>query len=322
MHWYDDGLNAVHMSALARMTREERRLLIFLGAGLSFGAARLKGRAVFDDNDGRHDMGRAKRAAPPPPATPDSRAWDDDGKPLPSWTWLISRMHQQLAIRCASGTEKADLDAFFASEGPLDCAELFRKSVGDINYREFLQEQFDARRHDLYPTPSHFALVALDLPLLFTTNFDELLETAHVRAALELTVSSDEAEFQGNRAASPERHLVKLHGTISRGQTIVLTRSDYAHACRVRREMFGHLRSELARSAFLFVGFSLTDPNFNVLLDDVHDALGGNAPANYTVQAGRNAVKARYLEALGVNTVWLDDWNNLPDFLYRLGPDA
>lgn len=31
-------------------------------------------------------------------------------------------------------------------------------------------------------------------------------------------------------------------------------------------------------------------------------------------------MKRRYLESLGVNTVWLEDWNYLPDFLRRINP--
>ena len=40
----------------------------------------------------------------------------------------------------------------------------------------------------------------------------------------------------------------------------------------------------------------------------------------YTVEGRRNAIKDRYLRSLGVNTVWLDSWNDMPEFLTRLRP--
>jgi len=45
-----------------------------------------------------------------------------------------------------------------------------------------------------------------------------------------------------------------------------------------------------------------------------------NMPASYTVQGRRNSIKERYLRSLDVNTVWLDGWNLLPDFLNRINP--
>jgi hypothetical protein len=38
------------------------------------------------------------------------------------------------------------------------------------------------------------------------------------------------------------------------------------------------------------------------------------------VQGRRNPVKERYLRSLDVNTIWLDSWNALPDFLIRINP--
>ena len=84
--------------------------------------------------------------------------------------------------------------------------------------------------------------------------------------------------------------------------------------------MLGFLRGELAETSFLFVGFSLSDPNFNLLHDDIRLVYGMNVPASYCVQGRRNSVKDRYLRSLDVNTIWLDSWNDLPDFLTRINP--
>ena len=61
--------------------------------------------------------------------------------------------------------------------------------------------------------------------------------------------------------------------------------------------MLNFLRSEMVETAFLFVGFSLSDPNFNLLHDDIRLVYGMNAPASYTVQGRRNPVKERYLRS-------------------------
>jgi hypothetical protein len=294
MRWHEDALNREHVGRLRETLTDKTRVLAFLGAGLSYGAARLSAKAGFEDHA------------------------RDEGLPLPSWPQLISRMRRQVELR-SNDADKPFVDDFFQYEGPLDCAELHRRTVGEQNYSEFLREQFDTTRHPFINiTESHRAVMRLDLPLLFTTNYDQLLEETYRRADLQLEVSATEESFKANLPRRPKRHLVKMHGSIENVTTVVLTRSDYAKSRSLRREMFHSLRGELARSTFLFIGFSLSDPNFNLIYDDVRDSLGMVAPVCYTVQGRRDPVKQRYLESLGVNTIWLGTWNYLPDFLHRI----
>lgn len=312
--WYEDPGNAALVHRLRAAVAEHGRLMVFLGAGLSFGAARFQSRATFDydryDRWWPHDFSLAD-------LTP-----DDDGRPLPSWPWLINRMCREILIRSPQ-EEHGSLRAFFIEEGPLDCAQLFRQTVGEASYREFLVAQFDTSRQQfINATESHTALVRLDLPLLFTTNYDELIEAAYLSAGQSLRVSITEEQFRARRAERPRRHLVKLHGSIDQPDTIVPTRLDYARARAERTEMLSALRNEMIDTAFLFVGFSLSDPNFNLIHDDIRLVYGMNLPASYTVQGRRNPVKERYLGSLGVNTVWLDSWNDMPDFLTRINPSV
>ena len=310
--WHEHGVNAGLIRRLRAAIGAGGRVLVFLGAGLSFGSARQGGRATFD-NEKYHRY-------PPFDFPESSLSSNDDGLPLPSWPWLVSRMQEQLVMHAESGEHEA-LQKFFRDEGPLDCAQLFRQTVGEANYREFLLSQFDAGRHPfIEPTPSHAALVDLELSLIFTTNYDELIEAAHLQAGVHLRVSISEEQFVARRADKPLRHLVKLHGSIDQPDTIVLTRSDYAKSRIERKEMLASLRSDMAEASFLFVGFSLSDPNFGLLHDDIRLVYGMNTPASFTVQGRRDPVKQRYLLSMDVNTIWLDGWNDLPGFLRRINP--
>lgn len=312
--WHEDTGNADLLRRIRVVLAGQGRLLIFLGAGVSFGAARLRSRATFDydryDRWWPHDFPHADLAP------------DDDGLPLPSWPWLVSRMCREIMAQSPPEKYQA-LRTFFIEEGPLDCAQLFRQTVGEANYREFLVSQFEMSCQPfIQVTPSHAALVRLDLPLLFTTNYDELIEAAYLQAGQQLRVSVSEEQFKARRGETPARHLVKLHGSIDQPDTIVLTRSDYARARADRKEMLGFLRSEMVETSFLFVGFSLSDPNFGLLHDDIRLVYGLNLPASYTVQGRRNPVKQRFLRSLDVNTVWLDSWNEMPDFLNHINPSV
>ena len=69
-------------------------LMVFLGADLSFGAARLESRATFDYD--RYDRWRP-HGFPFADLMP-----DDDGLPVPFWPWLLSVpvVYQEMVVQC------------------------------------------------------------------------------------------------------------------------------------------------------------------------------------------------------------------------------
>ena len=217
--------------------------------------------------------------------------------------------------------KKRLLDKFFKEEGPLDCAELFWEYTQGPIYWDFLQRQFGSKSDDRHRlTPSHHALTSLPIKRVFTTNYDELIETAYYAKGIQIRVSSSTRDFMDHRAMQDSHHRIKLHGTIAHPDTIVLTRSNYAKSRQERTEMFRYLTDQFEYASFLFVGFSLLDPNFNILFDEAHYARGGKNPVSYLVQGRKDQLREAYLSSLGINTIALEDWNQLPSFLKAINP--
>lgn len=282
----------------ARLERDATAVMIFLGAGLSFGVGRRLGRGTFET---------------PPPLHDDSR--------FPSWPLLIDRMKQELVASATDDEEANDIARFMDREEYLDGAQLYRLLVGEARYNEFLSTQFLTQPEDATRlTPSHKALTDLPVSELFTTNYDGLIELAYERWDGQLAVSSRPREFLEQQPTRPEHHLIKLHGTWDEPETIVLTRDDYARSRMERAEMFKHLAQETRFATFLFVGFSLKDPNFNLIRDEARMVMGENLPDSYLVQQWVSPLVRRYLENLGVKVVELFTWNELPAFLQRINP--
>jgi len=314
----DDGLlpmsrpRSVFLSHDARQARYERltrelrdqlsddagSVMIFLGAGLSFGVSRRLGRASFQT---------------PPPLADEER--------FPSWPLLIDRMRRELDATAESDAERRLYETFFAEHEALDAAQLFRLEAGDERYAAFLQRQFATQPEDAERlTPSHEALVQLPVRELLTTNYDRLIELAFERWHTDLSVSVEPDEFLATRARHPARHLIKLHGSIERPASIVLTRDDYARSRLERVEMLRHLGQQARFDAFLFVGFSLTDPTFNTIRDEARAVMGDAMPTSYLVQQRTDPVTSRYLQALDVEVIELFSWNELPRFLRDINP--
>jgi hypothetical protein len=318
MAWFEKGANKTHVERLRDLMAEagHRRIVMFLGAGLSFGASR-RGRKGLAERDlwgplshGSSDQDDERR--------PEVIINDDD-EPFPTWSRLKSRMRRELAD--LEGLDQASLNRFFRASDPLDSAQLFRNVVGDANYFQFLRRQYQPSSPvDYWITPSHEELVALELPIIFTTNYDDLIERAYAHHRQIVTVSSTAEEFIAHIQAKPKSHLVKVHGTIGTPRTVVLTRDDYARARLERKRIYEHLRFDIEQTTYLFVGFSLSDPNVNILLDDARLETGGDVPPAYTVQGLYDRATDDYYRSMGINVVWIGTWDILPSFLRAINP--
>jgi hypothetical protein len=106
-----------------------------------------------------------------------------------------------------------------------------------------------------------------------TTNYDSLYEDAcrstdatclripweaHMLSNLLQQSSQAHAVSVADNRALPI-HLLKLHGCISRPETIVLTRQDYMRYEDKGRALRGVVQQELLYKDVLFIGCSMTD---------------------------------------------------------------
>ena len=296
-NWIEDEQNSRLVADIRdRIAGGKADVLIFLGAGLSYGVDR--GRVLFEFHD------------------------YDDGRRFPSWPMLVSRMRDRVASLPEFNERESEVERFFKEQSAIDCAELFREKVGKANYYDFLREQFVTKPTDSkLLTASHRKLTRLPVNTIFTTNYDELIELAFRSTGSDVRVSSTPAEFDAHRQEKDLVHLVKLNGSIDRPDTTILCRMDFAKARRERTEMLTHLSQELKSCTFLFVGFSLSDPNFTLIHDDARLATNDDMPIRYLVQGRRDLVKEAYLRSMGVNTITLDWWESLPEFLSAINPD-
>ena len=117
------------------------------------------------------------------------------------------------------------------------------------------------------PDPLHRALVELPIRIIITTAYDDRLEAA-LRAAGRpfLSVVRDtDVPFD-----DPDRvQLIRLHGTVSQPDSLVLTEDDAA-------DLFGRLpvitkilQGHFASKTLLFLGYRLADPHFLALYNQV-----------------------------------------------------
>lgn len=203
-----------------------------------------------------------------------------------------------------------------------EAAEMARYRLGELAVNDYLFKRFSTFR----PGTAHLALVQLPWDVIYTTNFDTLIEeaskspTANSAGKLRPILSM---HYEGDDLSTMTEEDIpyyKLHGSVDLANTkigrLVLTKDDYRFYDRYRRPLFKRLARDLSSRTFVFVGYSLADDNFRAILDDCRTELGAlMLPRSYAVQRSFSSVQEVF---------WLEKYNiqlvssDAPSFLEML----
>jgi hypothetical protein len=144
------------------------------------------------------------------------------------------------------------------------------------------------------PSPMLRALAQLDFPVVITTNYDQLFEKAlrdsgkEPRVAIYTPRLEETTDYRKPTAQSPI--VFKIHGDISRPETVVITDEDYIDfVLRMsNKEPYDplprRLKVYLTDWTTLFVGYSLLDYNLRLLFKTLRWKIdNANVPDMYSV---------------------------------------
>jgi hypothetical protein len=179
------------------------------------------------------------------------------GAGLPLWSELLDRLARRAAMDESDRTALRKLPA-------LDQAAVIEKRLGGPDdLRAAVRELSSGDQYGL----THALLASLPVREVVTTNYDELFELAW--------------EARGRRSSvlpyrlwpNADAWVLKMHGSVSRPEDIVLTREHQIGYEERHAALAGIVQTLLLTRHMLFVGFSLSDDNFHRIADDVRRVL-------------------------------------------------
>lgn len=203
---------------------------------------------------------------------------------LPNWPQLLQRMIEWCESHGVTLSNRADIEGIIRKNDLPSAADVLRDRMGEDKYRAFMEEVF--LRSDLKPTEVHRLLAELPFAGLATSNYDPLVESGYreVHSGKPLEVFTQVDYEQLAKALREKKPFVlKAHGTIERFETIVLGKSDYSRLIHESPGYRTFLRALFTSMTVLFIGFSMTDPELLLLLDELKTIFKGHAVPHYAL---------------------------------------
>ncbi|MDP9051026.1 MAG: SIR2 family protein [Acidobacteriota bacterium] len=189
------------------------------------------------------------------------------GLSMPDWDDLTKILEQQAATPFGSP--------------PLVVAQRYQDKFGRVQLIEAIREALHPE--NARPGHAHRAFAKLPFDTIYTTNFDLLLEEAYRQELRPFRSLAGELQlpFHAGRTASS---IVKMHGDLRHEEHIIATQNDYDAFLSKYPVVATHLSAMLITRTPLFIGYSLSDPDFKKIREVVRTRLGDFERMSYVVQ--------------------------------------
>lgn len=224
-----------------------------------------------------------------------SRITRPDGTRVPNWNQFVGELIEFAYGReYFSDEEKHDLFNMLNHNKSISVAQIVIDELKKSEFQAFLSEEF----HNLEPNdPIYPILCKMSFRAIVTTNFDTLIEDAFQHFASQKIKTWTQDEIHENLAQIEEPFLLKLHGTYERQSTVVLGIRGYLECLYKNQIMQELMESLLLTNTFLFIGYSMSDPDINEIIYYINVISNGNGRNHYiAIEKGRiTALEKKYL---------------------------
>ena len=194
------------------------------------------------------------------------------GAGLPGWYDLISQLSQRIGYKLAPAE-------WATSDTLIDAAQAYVNSEGLNSLITFLRRNLDSLGKS--PTAAHQALARLPIKLVFTANYDDLLERTFRDAGKRVNLVTKDTYIPYIEQGGNVVNVLKLWGDLDQPESIVLTREQYGRFFLERPQLVKLLETQLGLSTMLYLGWSHRDPHFNLVFGEMLARYGGNMKPGY-----------------------------------------
>lgn len=172
---------------------------------------------------------------------------------------------KNLKEHLVSEIEDCPLDANFQ-----EIAQYYLEEYGKQRLVKKIRDEMDS--FNLEPTPAHEALTKLSVSIIFTTNYDDLIEKA-LRGAgrkFDKVVTTADTNFWNTERIQ----LVKLYGDLEQPESLLITSLQYENYYIFHPVISKILTVALQTKTVLFIGYNSRDSIFGQLRTQIQTEAG------------------------------------------------
>lgn len=164
---------------------------------------------------------------------------------------------------------------------PPKIASLYERRFGRVQLIESIRRALHV--DEIEPGEVHRNFASISFETVYTTNFDLLLESAYqeIKKPFSSLVGERQIPFHGGPLTTS---IVKMHGDLNHEEYIIVTEEDFNRYLENYPVIATHLSAMLITRTGLFLGYSLSDPNFQHIKKVVRSRIGKFERMAYIVQ--------------------------------------
>lgn len=224
------------------------------------------------------------------------------GAGLPSWRRLVEVLVERARSRNVSPESLAEISALVSRGQLIDALSAVKDAVGAAEFGAVVERELDDRGRPVPEVAKVLAELAPRLRALLTTNLDHLLERALGGEWPALARATTDV-------AQRRAFILKLHGTLLDRATWVFTREDYDRAMYSDVRLKGVFTALFYACPLLFVGYGLSDDDFDGILGQMRAFSEGLPPRHFALVPKESVApnRRKRLEAAGVRLIPYDN---------------
>lgn len=209
---------------------------------------------------------------------------------VPNWGTLIEEMSSEIEL---PSNEK-------------DYLKIAQMYYNERQQKEYIEKVRTVLKHKkVRHNEIHEEIFQLNPEHILTTNYEDLLEQVIRKNSLPYSLVTKDSHFP---YALNTHLLVKIHGDLE-GEDFVLKEDDYINYSLKHPLVEGFIQSMFASKVILFVGYSFSDINLKMIVEQVRNILEKDFQNAYLLSVDDNfhSSQREYLKKKGINVITYDD---------------
>ena len=200
-------------------------------------------------------------------------AKNDDGESPDTWGAFLDNVKSKM--KNPSGDDKKFVEDMLKKQNYLLALQAIADLCDSGEYSNYLKSQY--LRGKYKPSKVHELIKDLDSKIVVTTNFDKLYEGLCHEPEYITFDYTDTRSIIGSIKA-PENIIIKAHGSIDDTEKLIFTAKQYYQAQEKYPEFYHLMTALFLTHTLVFFGYSLNDPDINLLLQFLHNTENSSCP--------------------------------------------